>query len=168
MSKYDHAKFLIERFDHYYDSVNNKGAFYIALNTFIFGGLCVGYFTLDKDIDVNAVIWVLLSILLTSNLISTVFTVLATMPFLKDNDEYKQKPSLTFFGGIARHQVAHFKEKLLASDDTALLDDAIQQAYSLAVGLDGKYKKLGWASYLLVIQFITMIPLILIVAKNLK
>ena len=125
MSKYDHAKFLIERFDHYYDSVNNKGAFYIALNTFIFGGLCVGYITLYKDIDVNAVIWVLLSILLTSNLISTVFTVLATMPFLKDNDEYKQKPSL-------------------------------------------KYKKLGWASYLLVIQFITMIPLILIVAKNLK
>ena len=82
MSKYDHAKFLIERFDHYYDSVNNKGAFYIALNTFIFGGLCVGYITLYKDIDVNAVIWVLLSILLTSNLISTVFTVLATMPFL--------------------------------------------------------------------------------------
>ena len=47
--KYEHAKFVIERFDHYYDTVNSKGSFYIGLNTFILGGLCAGYISIaDK------------------------------------------------------------------------------------------------------------------------
>ena len=37
----DRLKYTINRFDHYFDSVNNKSAVYIAINTFITGGIIV-------------------------------------------------------------------------------------------------------------------------------
>lgn len=43
-SKYNHLQFIIQRFDQYFDAINNKGSFYIGLNTFILTGLSAGYF----------------------------------------------------------------------------------------------------------------------------
>ena len=37
----DRLEYTINRFDHYFDSVNNKSAVYIAINTFITGGIIV-------------------------------------------------------------------------------------------------------------------------------
>lgn len=168
MDRYEHVKFLIERFDHYYDSVNNKGSFYIALNTFIFGGICVGYLTLYEKVHADWSIWIPLGLLALCNLISLGLTVWATMPFLKDNGTNEQSPSLVFFGGISRHELTHFREKLLGANDDVILDDTIQQAHNLANGLSDKYRKLRWSSRFMVVQFILMAPLLLLIVKNLK
>src|SRR5690242_15949480 len=79
-SKYDHAKLIIGRFDHYYDGVNNKSAFYIALNTFIFGGICVGYLSLYNKVNTDLVLWIFFGALVISNALSILFTVMAIKP----------------------------------------------------------------------------------------
>lgn len=166
--KYEHAKFIIERFDHYYDGVNNKGTFYIGLNTFIFGGICVGYLSLHDKVDANFVFWALFDGLIICNALSIFFTVLAIMPFLKDNQHKEELPSLVYFGGIAKHELAHYKEKFLNANTNGMLDDLVQQVYCLATGLDSKYKKLKKASHFVVAQFILMLPLLYLIIKNLK
>ncbi|OLY95709.1 hypothetical protein SAMN05444008_1208 [Cnuella takakiae] len=168
MCKYEHAKFIIERFDHYYDGVNNKGAFYIGLNTFIFGGICVGYLSLHDKVTADALFWTLFSVLVISNILSTFFTITALMPFLKGNHQGLELPSLVYFGGIARHGLSHFKERFEKADGATMLDDLLQQAYCLAQGLDSKYKKLKYAAMCVVAQFITMLPLLFLIIRNLK
>jgi hypothetical protein len=168
MEKYEHAKFIVERFDHYYDGVNNKGSFYIGLNTFIFGGICVGYLNLHDKTNANFWIWIFFVGLVICNGLSIFFTIRALMPFLKDTHRKTESPSLIYFGGIARHELPYFKEKFNAANADSLLDDLIQQAHCLAIGLDSKYKNLKRASHFVVAQFIVMLPLLFLIIKNLK
>lgn len=168
MEKYEHTKFIVERFDHYYDAANNKGSFYIGLNTFIFGGICVGYLSLHDKINSNGWIWVLFVLLVLCNVLSTFFTIWALMPFLKDNHYEIESPSLIYFGGIAKHELSYFKEKFNQSTSDSMLDDIVQQAHCLAKGLSKKYKKLKQASHFVVVQFIVMLPLLFLITKNLK
>lgn len=170
IDKCEHAKFIISRFDHYYESINNKSTFYIALNTFIFGGICVGYLSLYNKIkqDATTPAFLISLLLLSFCWLSIYFTIIALKPFLKDKDQSKEIPSLIFFGGIARHELAYFEEKFNKLDDAAALSDLVQQVHCLAQGLDKKYKKLKWASLFLVAQFFVMLPLFFIIIKNLK
>lgn len=168
MHQYELAKFIIERFDHYYDGVNNKGAFYIGLNTFIFGGICVGYLSLYNNVSGGAVLWVLFAGLVVNNVLSVLYTILALMPFLRDNHSYEEKPSLIFFGGIAKHPSSYFREKFHKTDEASIVDDLVQQAYCLARGLNQKYKFLKRAGWFVLAQFIIMLPLLLFIVKNLK
>lgn len=167
-TKYEHIKFIIERFDHYYDTVNNKGSFYIGLNTFIFGGLCVGYSSLYKSIHADIWTWILLAVLVMSCLSSTLFTISAIKPYSKDNHSNDDNPSLMYFGGIVRYELNHLKEKFNEQTPEQMNNDALQQMHSLAKGLNGKFKKLRIASVFLQIQFCALIPLFIIIIKNLK
>jgi hypothetical protein len=168
IDKYEHSKFLISRFDHYYDGVNNKGAFYIGLNTFVFGGICVGFLSLHDKVNTDFALWTLLLGLVVCNGLSIFFTVLAIMPFLTDNHDKMALPSLIYFGGIRKHEFGYFKEKFQKADAATLFEDLMQQIYCLATGLDKKHKKIKRASHFVVAQFILMLPLFYFILKNLK
>lgn len=168
MFKYEHAKFIIDRFDHYYDGVNNKGAFYIGLNTFIFGGICIGYLSLHSHVEAKIVCWVLLTGLILSNLLSIFYTVQALMPFLIDNHTNEKRYSLIYFGSIAKHELSHFKEKFKEADENSVLDDIIEQSHCLATGLQKKYSYLKRAGWFVICQFFVMFPLLVFIVKNLK
>lgn len=168
MKKYEHARFIIERFDHYYDAVNAKGSFYIGLNTFIFGGICVGYLGLHTKVIADNSLWLLFTGLIVCNVLSTYFTIMALMPFLKDGEQEQLLPSLIYFGGITRYELPYYKEKFNELNDEGMLDELIQQAHCLAKGLDGKYKKLKYAGLLVIAEFILMLPLLFLIIKNLK
>ena len=43
-------KHTMNRYDHYYDSVNSKGGLYLALNTFLFSGMVTGFFTIKESV----------------------------------------------------------------------------------------------------------------------
>ena len=45
----EELQFIINRYDHYYDSVNNKGQFYLGFNTFLIGGLAGVYALLQQQ-----------------------------------------------------------------------------------------------------------------------
>lgn len=166
--KQNHARFMIQRFDHYYDSVNNKGAFYIGLNTFIFGGLCVGYLNLCDKITPSYGFWALFCGIALFNALSIFLTVSAIMPFLTDNRNDNKTPSLIFFGGIAKHELSYFKEKFHNAETQTVLDDLVEQVHCLATGLSSKYKNLKNASHFIVAQFFLMFPLFYLIIKNLK
>lgn len=167
-SKYEHAKFIIERFDHYYDTVNNKGAFYIGVNTFIFSGVCAGYITLHDKMKshIGDWEWFVLGLLLTCCIASTISTIMAIRPYSKDNHAHDGAASLMYFGGIAKHELNHFKEKFTALNDSAILNDAMQQMHSLAKGLNRKFYLLRWASYFLTAQYCIMPPILFFIFKN--
>jgi hypothetical protein len=167
-TRYEHIKFNIERFDHYYDTVNNKGAFYIAINTFIFGGLCAGYISLHKELETNPWIWICIVPLLLCCLLSLIFTCLAIRPFTKGNYTNDDKTSLMFFGGIARHELQYLKEKIMQRSEDEIIEDAIEQMHCLSKGLDGKFKNLRLASNFLQVEFICLVPLFFLITQNLK
>lgn len=167
--QYEHIKFIIGRFDHYFDSINNKSAFYIAINTFILGGVCVGYVSLYEKLKIHLITFplFLLIFLLISCIVSTILTIMAMCPFSKDNFANDDSCSLMYFGGIAKHQLSFFKDKFNELDDDSIQNDALQQAHCLAKGLKRKFGLLKVANYFLILQYCTLLPLIYFIFKNL-
>jgi hypothetical protein len=167
-NKYEHIKFIIQRFDHYYDTVNSKGSFFIGLNTFILGGVCAGYITLYQSLHPGFFIWTFLVLLIVSSILSTILTIAAIQPYSKDNHANTDTPSLMYFGGIARFELTFLKQKFHEQTSERIDDDAIEQMHSLAIGLKGKFNKLKIASYFLILQIFMLIPLFFFIIKNLK
>lgn len=167
MEKYEHSKFLIERFDHYYDTVNNKGAFYIGINTFILGGICVTYLTLhDKVKGLCFCDWCLFALLLGCCVGSTLFTICAITPYSKGGITHNSSQSMIFFGAIASRDAQRFKNSFIEQTETDIQADMIHQVHVLAAGLNSKFQRLKWASYLLIVQYCIIVPgLIIILTK---
>ena len=167
--KIDQCRFLINRFDHYNDSINNKGVFYLSINTFILGGLCVGYSSYFKEIKQSTDLypWILglAFILLISCLASIYCTVIAIIPYLKDNHVNDDQPSLIFFGGISRHQCNTFFDKFSSQTESALLLDYCRQTHSLAKGLNNKFKWFIRANRFLLVEYVLLIILIFLLFK---
>jgi hypothetical protein len=168
MNKYEHTKFLIERFDHYYDTINNKGAFYIGLNSTIFGGISVGYTSLYTKVECSIWIWLLLISLLVFCFLSIAFTIIAMRPYTKDNHVNDDYHSLVFFGGIAKHEANNFIQKYKVQTEDAINEDMYRQTHCLAKGLEYKFHKLKLASNMLIVQFSIMLPFFFLIIKNLK
>jgi hypothetical protein len=168
MNKYEHSKFLIERFDHYYDSVNNKGAFLLGINTFLLGGVCAGYISLIDKVKIDMYLTALSILTVVPCLISIFLTICAITPYLKDNHLNDDNPSLFFFGGIARHECQYFIEKYERLEEPDILNDSVRQIHSLARGLSSKFSYLKKASAFLKIEFIVLVPLLLYIFIKLK
>lgn len=165
-NKYEHAKFIIERFDHYYDTINNKGSFYIGLNTFIFGGLCAGYISIENKVNQGCLFWLLLVLTFLICIISIFLTITAVSPFLKDNDNNDDNASLIFFGGISKYSLNNFLERIKEEDDDSVKEEMYRQVHCLAKGLKSKFKKLSVVSYLLASQFFCTTIFIIYIIKN--
>jgi hypothetical protein len=164
--KYEHAKFIIERFDHYYDTVNNKSSFYIGLNTFILGSICAGYIGVGNKVDQGIYFWMLLILIFSLCIVGIVYTINAISPFLKDNENRDDVPSRIFFGGIARYKLNDFLEKCKEEDDHSTLEDMYRQVHCLANGLDSKFKNLKVVSLLLLFQIIIISLFCFYIIKN--
>jgi predicted membrane channel-forming protein YqfA (hemolysin III family) len=164
--KYEHVKFIIERFDHYYDTVNNKGSFYIGLNTFILGGICAGYISIENKIEHSLCLWILLSTIFVLSITAIFYTINAISPYVKDNENNEDTPSLIFFGGITRYNLNAFLEKIKSETIEETNEDMFRQAHCLANGLNAKFRKLRIVSYLLLVQFIVIPLLCIYILKN--
>ena len=79
----ERLKFCIERFDHYYDSTNNKSAVFLAIGTFVLGGLIAGYPYIVENVSCSA--WVYgsyyLSVILA--LIALIIVLWAATPYFR-------------------------------------------------------------------------------------
>ncbi|HEY9488539.1 MAG TPA: hypothetical protein VIQ51_09410, partial [Chryseosolibacter sp.] len=73
----EHLRFCIERFDHYYDSVNNKCALFLTVNTFIVGGLMAIHPTLQSTFDCGLWINTGFTIIVFAGLLSVLLTLSA-------------------------------------------------------------------------------------------
>lgn len=151
----DRLKCTINRFDHYFDSVNNKTAVYIAINTFITGGVIVLLTQTEivKDLIIagQVIVW----LLLITGIINLIVLSIASIPF------FSTKPkSIYYFGAISKMTQSDFNKTSKNYTQKEELKDLRSQAFVLSEGLTKKFTKLKLAGILLVIQF-SMLLLIL-------
>lgn len=160
----ERLKYCIDRFDHYYDSVNNKSSVFLGLSTFIVGGFVAGYFLVDQYVDCGFWAHMLMIVLIGLGVATMIIVVTAATPFFgKDGD------SIYFFGSISCMEIGGFCTKSEAMIDAdAELKDLRYQVHQLACGLKGKFKKLKIAGVLFTIQFCLFLPLFIIIICNLK
>lgn len=158
----DRLIYTIGRFDHFFESVNNKTAVYIAINTFILGGILAGYVNVEKYIkEYESFFNINLSIVLALGLVTLIILIYASIPY------FSKKPnSLYYFGTIGSQTKDSFIEKSKKYDDKDEIKDLRNQVYILSKGLNTKFVRLKLSGHLLVIQFIALIPLIIIFLIN--
>jgi len=158
----DRLIYTISRFDHYFESVNNKTAVYIAINTFILGGILAGYVNIDKYIIEHVNLFnIILSIILLLGLCSLIILTYASIPF------FSKKPnSLFYFGAIGSQSKDDFIEASKKYENKDELKDLRSQVHVLAKGLNTKFVRLQLSGRLLVLQFVGLIPLIIIFLIN--
>lgn len=163
MMEKERLKFCIERFDHYYDSVNNKSAVFLGLSTFIVGGLVTAYPSILSLVDCGFLVHSMMFSVLALGITIMITVVMASTPFLSDKTD-----SLHYFGSIACMTKAQYDKHGSECTDEDELNDLRTQAHQLSCGLNKKFKRLKLAGSLLTIQFCLFIPLIIIIVTNLK
>jgi len=162
---YNHAKFIISRFDHYYDCVNSKANFYLTFNTVIIAGLVPSYFFITKHFQTGVIEQYLFILIGIVSVISIISTLLAVYPFLNSGNSHKYK-SLLFFESIVKMKEKEFVEDFTAQKLEQQIEDMTYQAYQLARGLNAKYQKLKFSGWLIAISLIVMfVTAILLITK---
>lgn len=158
----DRLTYTISRFDHYFESVNNKTAVYIAINTFILGGILTSYSNVNEYIKEYVDIFnISLCIILGLGLFTIIILILASIPY------FSKKPnSLFYFGTICSLSKDDFIEQSKKYDSKNELKDLRNQVHILSKGLNKKFERLKLSGSLLVIQFIGLVPLIIIFLIN--
>lgn len=162
--KREELKFIIGRYDHYYDSVNNKGSFYLAINTFVLGGIvAVSDTILGKCSDSRMCLGLFVAILLMGaiSLVSTLFSIKPYLNTKRDNNS----GSLIFFGDVAGCSEEQYNKLWdnLATD--GYYKDLRCQAALLSKGLSSKFGKLNIATWALIAQVI-LITILFIITTN--
>lgn len=154
----EYLKFIIERFDHYYDSTNNKGQFYLGLNTFLIGGTIGALLYANEKGVLNVLLCCLLSVSLGCIFLSILFTLSALQPFTRSGHS-RNYQSLLFFGSITElTDCKIFRTKMNKQSTQERLEDLQNQCYTLAQGLTSKFRKLKNAGRLIWLTFLILIP----------
>ncbi len=155
--------FCIERFDHYYDSINNKSAVFLGLGTFALGGLIAAYPYLSDHSECRVWITLLLSIPIGLALAAMLIVMIASIPFVSKGDG-----SLYYFGSIASKGREKFHNTSEIAAPGEELSDLREQVFELSTGLKRKFNRLRIAGILYVLMFISIIPLVLTILLNFK
>lgn len=159
-------QFIINRYDHYYDSVNNKGQFYLGLNTLIMGALGAAFSMLNSNHSCTSALYILISLILIAGSASSFYTLRATLPYLKTGDG---KPSsLIFFGSVSALSQQEFLSRSATVTDEEVLKDLSVQTHQLASGLSLKFSRLKVAGVLIAIEFALLIPFLILFFTNIK
>ncbi|WP_256004959.1 Pycsar system effector family protein [Pedobacter deserti] len=160
----DQIKFIIQRYDTYIGGANTKGAFLLAFNSFLCGGLLSNYKTLITFVEANWLTAYKISVLgvFILGVGSLVVVLLAIFPFLKSgNSSPDRYHSLIYFGSVSMFDNASkYQDALQAADEQSFIDDASKQAFQLATGLRKKYNYLSWATVMIFIQLALVLAIL--------
>ena len=144
----DRLLYSINRFDHYFESVNNKTAVYLAMNTFLLGGIITGYITV-------------LAFEMFLGVVGLMVITIASIPyFSKDSD------SLYYFGGIGSMNKEKFFNCSKSISKKNEMNDLRNQVHTLSKGLNLKFTRLKISGWLIFSQFVILSLLILILIIN--
>lgn len=162
----EQSRFIINRFDHYFDSINNKGVFYITINTFLLGGLLSQIGVIIKSGNDSWWIYTLVSGFILMNVSSTILTILSINPF--KGPKCDGPSSLIYYSDIACKDLNSFKTEYEAQTEEFMKSDFTTQVHQLAGGLKTKFDRLRYAGVLLLFEFVLLIPIIVITILSVK
>ncbi len=158
----ERLEYTVSRLDHYYDSVNNKTAVYIAINTFITGGAITLLTQIQELLDKEIWLLIFLAAIILFGVGSLILLALASMPYFSPKSDVE---SLYYFASIAQKDKKEFFALSKKQDKKEDVKDLRNQVFVLSQGLKSKFKKLKWACGLLIIQFVLLAPLTYILIK---
>ncbi|MCE5345081.1 MAG: DUF5706 domain-containing protein [Bacteroidales bacterium] len=164
--KQDLLKFIIQRYDSYYNAANTKGSFLLGFNTFLSGAIFASYKGLMTMVGPNnlCLFNTLIVILLILCAFSIFLICMAIIPYLKSGNSPKTKyHSLLFFGSVSDYNEDEYCAAIKNSSDSDLEDDMCKQACVLAHGLRKKYNLLFFAGWIIPIEIIILLTLILLI-----
>ncbi len=157
----DRLKYTINRFDHYFDSVNNKSAVYIAINTFITGGIIVLLTQTNIVFEMSKTGKFSIALLLLLGILSLIVLSVASIPFFS-----KKPKSLYYFGAISQMNQSEFNEASKNYTKNDELKDLRCQTHILSKGLTKKFSRLKLAGQFLVAQFILLFIILITILIN--
>ena len=163
----DHLKFIMQRFDTYITSANTKGAFLLAFNTFLCGGLLSNYTMVAGLVSPGLSVYVKIGLflLIIAGIISLVIVLLAVYPFLKSGNSPTDKyHSLIYFGSVSAYETPEkYIDALKSQEEPDSYYDLGRQIHQVAKGLREKYRKLEWATKIIFIQLAVVLCIIAII-----
>lgn len=162
----EQSRFIINRFDHYFDSINNKGVFYITINTFLLGALLSQIGLVIKSGNDSWWIYAFVFGLILMNISSTILTILSINPF--KGPKCDEPSSLIYYNDIACRDVNKFKAEYEIQTEESMNGDFANQVHQLAVGLKKKFDRLRYAGVLLLLQFVLLIPIVVVTILSVK
>lgn len=162
----EQSKFIIGRFDHYFDSINNKGVFYITINTFLLGGLLSQIREIVSSSSGSWWIYTLVLGFVLINVSSTILTILSINPF--KSPKCDEPSSLIYYSDIACKDLNSFKVEYATQTEEFTKMDFTNQIHQLAGGLKIKFDRLRYAGILLLFQFVSLVPIIVITILSVK
>ena len=160
-----HSRFIIERYDQYYNNINNKGQFYLGINTLMIGATVSILPKITKYCSQNFGFHLLIITFAISCFFSVLITLKAIHPYLKKSNTNRVS-SLIFFKSISEYSCSEFHEKFMAQSTPEIKSDLVYQIHALAHGLNIKFKYLRYASCFLTIEFVLGFIIIILISKN--
>ena len=152
----ERLEYTIGRLDHYFDSVNNKTAVYIAINTFITGGVITLITQIKETMAQHFWLLFVVGVILLLGIFSLIILALASIPYISPNTKID---SLYYFGSIGDKEFQDFSDKSENQGKKADLKDLRSQVHIMSIGLTKKFSKLTWVGILLIAQFMLLAPL---------
>lgn len=163
MEERERLKFCIQRYDHYFGSLNSKSTVYLTLSTFIVGGLFAGYTQFDNLLEYTTLFKFIYTLPILLGLITMSVIIYTSIPYLSTSSK-----SVYYFGGVAARLDEDFCKKSRTINQEEELEDLRNQTHILASGLVNKYNMLKYAGYFILAQFATVFALFTYVIINLK
>lgn len=155
--------FSMTRFDHYFDSVNNKASVLLTFNTFVVGVLVAAYPFLLEKIDCNWIVNSFLIIIILLGLVAMLITIRASTPFFS-----KDTHSMYYFLSISKLDKDEFFQKSANLSDEEEIDDLRLQIHQLSTGLAKKFRRLRWTTIIMTWQFVLVAIFVFILIYNFK
>ena len=143
----ENLKFILERYDHYIESVQSKSNLYITLNTFILTGAVTLFAGFKNQLNGFMTIWLL--IIIGISIVSLIYTLLAIIPQTKNSGQ----DSVIFFGNVSeRNQQDEYYESIKNMDEENFKKDLAQQVQQVAEIVHKKHIHLRNTNQLLIVQ----------------
>lgn len=157
----EQLKFIMQRFDTYISGANTKGAFLLAFNTFLCGGLLTNYATLTGLVGSALATYLKVGIflLIAAGIVSLVIVLLAVYPFLKSGNSSTDKyHSLIYFGSVSAFDTPEkYIEALKKQEEADVYADLSKQIHQLSKALRKKYRQLEWATKIIFFQLAVVV-----------
>lgn len=143
----ENLKFILERYDHYIESVQSKSNLYITLNTFMLTGAITLYAGFKDQLDGCLRVWLL--VIIGISILSLIYTLLALIPQTKKTEQ----DSVIFFGKVAeKNQPDEYYESIKNMDEENFKKDLAQQVQQVAEIVHKKHIHLRNTNQLLIVQ----------------
>lgn len=163
----DRLIFTIERYDHYYDSVNNKGNIVLGFSTVIFGALLTIYPALNDKVEFNSLMYVMLIGACLFGFLAMITLLITSIPYSRSKIKSSTN-SLLFYQSVADRSKSEFLKSTEEYTEDDEINDLRNQTYDLAKGLSQKFKNLKRAIYFIIVQMIILVPLIILILTHIK